>query len=149
MPRRYLRHDLLRDLRHQFRGYLHAVQFLDLFGDVLLAHPAGVEADDLLLHPVRVPAVLADNLCLEAAVPVPGNLDLYLPQLCLHRLPGVPIAVVGRRFQRLRSLAALPPQFLVQLYLHGCLNHVPEHLLHCRHDLRGAGEMLTFDILFQ
>ena len=33
---------------------LHAVQLLDLLSDILLAHAAGVQRQDLILHSVRV-----------------------------------------------------------------------------------------------
>ncbi len=53
---------------------LHAVQFLDLLSDIPLAHAAGVQRQDLILHSVRVSVILADDLGFEGAIPVPGNL---------------------------------------------------------------------------
>ena len=96
LPSGNFRHDFLCDLRHQFRGDLYVVQFLDLFGDIPLTHPTGVESQNLFFHPVRIPAVLADDLWLKAAVPIPGNLDVHLAKLCFHCLPRVPVAVIGR-----------------------------------------------------
>ena len=88
-----LRHDLFTDLRHQLRRDLHAVQLLDLLSDIPLAHAAGVQCQDLILHPVRIPVILADDLGLEGAVPVPGDLDVHLTQLGLDGLLRVAIAV--------------------------------------------------------
>ena len=72
-----LRHDLFTDLRYQLRRDLHAVQFLDLLSDIPLAHAAGVQRQNLILHPVRIPVILADDLGFEGAVPVPGHLDVH------------------------------------------------------------------------
>ena len=107
-----------------------------------------IQPQNFLFHPVRIPAVLANDFRLKGSVPVPGDLDIHLSQLGLHRLPGVSVAVVGRCVGHLRSLAAFPSQLLVQLYLHGGLDYVPEHLFHGGHDLRRAGKMLAFDVLF-
>ena len=52
-----------------------------------------------------------------AAVPVSRNLDFHLPELGLHGLVRVTVAVVGRRLGCLRALAALTPKFLVQFHL--------------------------------
>ena len=90
-----LRHDLFADLRYQLRRDLHAVQFLDLLSDIPLAHTAGVQRQDLILHPVCIPVILADDLRLEGAVPVPGNLDVHLAQLGLDGLLRVAVAVVS------------------------------------------------------
>lgn len=90
-----LRHDLFADLRYQLRRDLHAVQFLDLLSDIPLAHTAGVQRQDLILHPVCIPVILADDLRLEGAVPVPGHLDVHLTQLGLDGLLRVAVAVVS------------------------------------------------------
>ena len=58
LPRRGLWHDLLADLAHQLRRDVHVVQTLDLLRDVPLAHPADVQPQNFLLHPVSVPTVL-------------------------------------------------------------------------------------------
>ena len=55
-------HDFFADLRYQLRRDLHTVQFLDLLGDIPLAHTAGVQHQDLILHSVRVSVILADDL---------------------------------------------------------------------------------------
>lgn len=77
LPRSHLRHDLLRDLCRQLRRYLYVVQLLDLLGDILLAHTAGVKTDDLFLHTVRIPAVLADDFRLKCSSPF--YFALFLP----------------------------------------------------------------------
>ena len=45
------------------------VQFPDLLRDVPLAHPAGIQRQNLLLHAVCIPAVLADDLRLKRSGP--------------------------------------------------------------------------------
>ena len=145
-----LRHDLFADLRYQFRRDLHAVQFLDLLSDIPLAHAAGVQRQDLILHSVRVSVILADDLGFEGAIPVPGNLDVHLTQLGLDGLLRVAVAVVsGGALRLVRALATLSTKLLVHLHFHDGLDDVPEHFLHGIHDLRRAGEVLALNIFLQ
>ena len=65
-------HDFFTDLAHQFRRNLHVVQALDLLGNVPLAHAAGVQGQDLVLHALGVPVVFADDLRFVIALPVSG-----------------------------------------------------------------------------
>ena len=62
--------------------------------DVPSAHPPAIERDDLLLNPGDIPLVFRDNLRLELAVPVPGDVDLELPILALELLGGMAVALV-------------------------------------------------------
>ena len=145
-----LRHDLFTDLRYQLRRDLHAVQFLDLLSDIPLAHAAGVQRQNLILHPVRIPVILADDLGLEGAIPVPGDLDVHLTQLGLDGLLRVAVAVVsGGALRLVRALATLSTKLLVHLHFHDGLDDVPEHFLHGLHDLRRAGEVLALNVFLQ
>ena len=135
--------------RH-FRGDFHIVQLFDLLRYIPLAHPAGVQRQDLFFHPIRVPVIFADDLRLIGPITVTGHTDLHLAKLGLHCLSGVAVAVVpGLILRHLRTLAAFPAQFFVHLHFHHLLDHIPEHLLHGLHDLRCAGKVLALDVLFQ
>lgn len=138
-----LRHDLLHELHHELRGNLRIVQLLRLLGNIPLAHVAGVEGQDILLHVIRVPAVLPNNFRLEAAVLVPRPRDFHPSQLGIDSLFRVAVAVVGRSLSSRRLLTPLPAQFLVQLYLNRSLDNVSEHLPHGFYDLCGAVFMLS------
>lgn len=69
-----------------------------------MAHPAGIQSQDFFFHPVRIPAVLADNLGFKRPVPVQRHPDIYLVQLRLYPFSGIAIAVVWRGIRPLRIL---------------------------------------------
>ena len=115
-----------------------------------MAHAAGVQRQDLILHSVRVSVILADDLGFEGAIPVPGNLDVHLTQLGLDGLLRVAVAVVsGGALRLVRAPATLSTKLLVHLHFHDGLDDVPEHFLHGIHDLRRAGEVLALNIFLQ
>ena len=95
LPGSDLRHDLFTDFCHQLRGNLHVVQLFDLLGDVPLAHAAGVQGQNLVLHAVCIAVIFADDFRFIIALAVSGYLDVDLTQLGLDGLPGVAVAVVG------------------------------------------------------
>ena len=145
-----LRHDLLADFADQLRGDLYIVQTPDLLSDIPLAHTAGVQGQNLVLHAFGVAVIFADDLRLIVALAVPGNLDVNLTQLCFDGLLRVAISVVGRgAFRVCGTLAPLSAKFLVHLYFHDLLDDIPEHFLHGRHDVGGAGKVLALNILLQ
>ena len=82
---------------NQVRRDLEAVQFLEMAADVAHAHPARVHRDDLVIEPVDPGLPLADQLRLEAAVPIGGNRDLEGPVIALHGLARRAIAVPRQR----------------------------------------------------
>ena len=152
LPCRNLRHDLLADLAHQLRRDVHIVQILDLLRDVTLAHPAGIQPQNFLLHAVRVPAVLADDLRLVFSVPIPGYLHIHRSKLGLHSLLRISVSVVsGLIFDtRIRHpLTFFVPQCCVQLTLHHLLQNIPKHFFHGVHDLCGAAEFLAVHVGLQ
>lgn len=57
--------------------------------------------------------------------------------------------VVGRGVFSVCTLTAFTVQFLVRLNLNDLLDDVPEQFLHVQHDIGGAGEMLSLDVLLQ
>ncbi len=59
--------------------------------DVPDAHPPAVERDGLLLNPGDVPLIFGDNFRLELAVPIPGDIDLELPNWLLSFLREWPL----------------------------------------------------------
>ena len=129
-----------------------SIQLLDLLGDIPLAHPTGIQRQDLFLHAGRVPVVLADDLRFIRPIAVSGNPDLNLAELRFDSLLRVAVAVVpwlGTLIFRLGALAALTAKLLVHLDFHDCLDDVAEHLLHRLHDLCRAGEVLALDVFFQ
>ena len=149
LPGGYFRHNLLTDLAHQFRGYLHIVQALDLFCNIPLAHTAGVQGQNLVFHALGIAVILGNDFRLVVTLPVSGNLDVDLSQLGLNGFLRVTVAVIGRGGFTVGTLTAFPAQFLVHLHLHDLLDDVPEQFFHGRHDIGGAGEMLALDIPFQ
>ena len=144
-----LRHDLFGNFAHQLRGNFHIVETLDLLCNIPLAHAAGVQRQDLVLHAFGVAVVLADDFRLIAALTVSGNLDVDFAQLGLYGFRGVAVAVVGRGSSLRCTLAPLPAQLLVHLHLHDLLDDIPEHLLHGVHDFGRTGEVLALNILPQ
>jgi hypothetical protein len=68
-------------------------------------HAARVHDDDLVVKAREAPLVLADQLRLEAGMPVARHFDVQRPGVGQHRL-GAPAVAVVRRARRL-GLAAL------------------------------------------
>lgn len=142
-------HDLLGNFAHQFRGDFHIVQALDLLGNIVLAHAAGVQGKNFVLHTLGIAVILTDDFRFIAALTVSGNLDVDLPKLRLDGLLGIAVAVVGGGVLRCCPLTALPAKLLIHLHLHDLLDDVPEHFLHGVHNVGGAGEVLALNILLQ
>lgn len=149
LPGGHFRHDLFADFAHQFRGDFRIVQALDLLGNVPLAHPAGVQGENLVLHSLGIAVILFNDFRLVAAFPVPGHLDVDLSQLGLNRILRIAVAVVGCCIFSDCPLAAFPPQFLIHFHFHHLLDHISEHLFHGRHNVCRAGEVLTLYMLLQ
>ena len=104
--------------------------------DVPSAHPPAIERDDLLLNPGDIPLVFRDNLRLELAVPVPGDVDLELPILALELLGGMAVALVGG--VNVPFLVLFIAQGRVQLCLHELLQDVLEAVPQEDIDIRHA-----------
>ena len=94
--------------------------------DVPGAHPPAIERDDLLLDPGDVPLVFGDDLRLELAVPVPGDIDLELPILALELFRRMAIALVGGL--HVAFLVLFIAQGCVQLCFHELLQDVLESI---------------------
>ncbi len=80
--------DRVGDAADRVPADLHAIEILQMAFDVTNAHPAGIEANDLLVQARQPPLVLADKLGLERAGPVSRVVDLDLAELGLDRLRG-------------------------------------------------------------
>ena len=101
--------------------------------DVPSAHPPAIERDDLFLNPRDVPLVLGDDLRLELAVPVPGDVDLELPILALELFGGMAVALVGA--VHVAFLVLFIAQCRVQFCLHELLQDVLEAIPQERVDI--------------
>ena len=110
--------------------------------DVTHAHPAGVEADDLLVQARQPRLVLADELRLERAGPVPGVLILDLAELGLDRLRGRPVSEIASAARR--RLSGRITQMVCQLALQGRLDHPARQL---RQQPAGPGDLLSLKAL--
>ena len=94
--------------------------------DVPGTHSPAIEWDDLLLNPGDIPLVFGDNLRLELAVPVPGDVDLELPILALELFGGMAVALVGA--VHVAFLVLFIAQCRIQLCLHKFLQDVLESI---------------------
>lgn len=74
---------------------LEAIDVLDGGGNISLAHTACVHGQYLALDGGDILLVLLDDLWLEGALTVTGNLDWQLTQGCPNVLLGIAVAVVG------------------------------------------------------
>ena len=144
MPSGDLRHDLFTDFAVQFRSGLHIVQAFNLLSNIPLAHTAGVQDKDLVLHAFSIAVVLSNDFRLVIALAISGELDVNFAQLGLDRLLRIPIAVVGSSgvpgrpltaFShnlgpcRLQCLRAQLPKLVVELLLRDPA--LPEKLPDC------------------
>lgn len=94
--------------------------------DLTDAHPAGVEADDLLVQPRQSGLALGDQLRLKAPSPIARRLDLDRSELGLHRLGRLAVAMVpGATRGRLPRRVA---QVLAQLSVQRGLDHAAGEL---------------------
>jgi hypothetical protein len=75
----------------------YVVESLYLLWNVQLAHAAGIQTDNFLLHAIGVTVVFADDLRFVFTVAVARNLDFYLAQLSFYSFFGVTITVVFLR----------------------------------------------------
>lgn len=71
-----LGHNFLGNLAHQFRGDFHIIEAFDLLGNIPLAHAAGIQGQNLILHALGVSVIFADDFGLEVPLAVSGNLDV-------------------------------------------------------------------------
>ena len=86
MPSGDLRHDLFTDFADQFRRDLHIVQALNLLSNIPLAHAAGVQGEDLVLHAFGIAVILSNDFRLVIALAISGDFDVNFAQLSLDRL---------------------------------------------------------------
>ena len=83
------------DLADRLAGQLGAQRALQVGLDVADRHPAGVEADDLLVQPAQAALALGDQPGGEAGVPVAGHVQAQRPDLAGDRLGCRAVAAVG------------------------------------------------------
>src|SRR5699024_9685491 len=117
--------------------------------NIPLAHAAGVQGEDLVLHAFGIAVILSNDFRLVIALAISGDLDVNFAQLSLDSLLRIPVAVIGSSGVPDYSLAAFSPQFLIHFHFHHLLDHIPEHLFHGSHDLGGAGKVLALHVLLQ
>ena len=147
LPRAGVLHDRVGDAADQIPSDFDAVDLGEVRFDIPRREPAAVEREDLLVEPLKPPLTLTNDLRLEAAVAVPGSVDLHRPVLSDQRLRRAPVAGVARAAGRLQ--VRLIPQVVGELDLHRAL-HQPLRQLRkqpARPDdlllALGAGEQLV------
>ena len=96
--------------------------------DVPGTHSPAIERDDLLLDSGDIPLILGDNLRLELAVPVTGDVNLELPILALELLGGMAVALVG----------GFHVPFLILFIAQGCVQFCLHQLLPLKPSLSRA-----------
>ena len=114
-------------------GHLYPIEVLELVMDVPGTHSPAIERDDLLLDSGDIPLILGDNLRLELAVPVTGDVNLELPILALELLGGMAVALVGGL--HVAFLVLFIAQCRIQLCLHKFLQDVLETIPQERVDI--------------
>ena len=115
-PLAHIVHDRVGHLADQLTADLHAVDLLQVRGDVPCGEPAAVEREDLLVEPDEPALALADDLRLEAAVAVTRCIERHRPVLGHKRLSRRAVALVLRAAGRL--LMRLVTEMVSQLDLH-------------------------------
>jgi len=83
------------DFADRLAGQLGAQRALQVGLDVADRHPAGVEADDLLVQSAQAALALGDQPGGEAGVPVAGHVQAQRPDLAGDRLGCRAVAAVG------------------------------------------------------
>src|ERR1019366_9766429 len=109
--------------RDQVATDAHAVDLLEVRGDVTRGEPAAVEREDLVIKPLKAALALADDLRLKAPVPVPGSVDPDRPMLADQRLGRHPVALASSAARRL--LVRLRSDVGGQLHPPPALAHAP------------------------
>jgi len=108
---------------------VHAVDLLEVRGDVARREPTRVQGQDLVVEPLKAALTLADDLRLEAPVPVAGPVDLDLPVLGDQRLRRRPVARIPAAAGRLlmRLVADVVGQLNLHRPLHQPLGQLRQH----------------------
>ena len=146
LPCSHIGHNLLTYLADKLGRDFYIIQIFDLFGNITLAHSAGVEWENFLFHTVCIAVVFADYFGLVFAVSIPRNFDFKLSHLRFYRLFRVAVSVIFRliaTFIIRRSFAFLIAEFIGKLTFHNLLKNVLEHIFHRCHNFVCWGEILT------
>ena len=77
--------------------HFYIVQFLDLLGNISLAHATGVQGQILLLHAVRIEVIFSDDFGYIGTIAVSWYFDVNLTELGLDCLWEIVVPVVARR----------------------------------------------------
>lgn len=74
---------------------LKAIALFKMGADVADTQPGGIEADDLVIHPVDPSLALLDQLRFEAAVPISRHRDGHRPFMTFEYLAGCNVTAIG------------------------------------------------------
>jgi hypothetical protein len=94
LPLRHAVDDLVGDRGDGLAGHLRAVDLGQMRRHLPGGQPSRGQRDHQLVDPGQPPLALGDDLRLERAVPVAGDVDLDRPDLGQHGLGAVPVAGV-------------------------------------------------------
>jgi hypothetical protein len=101
LPRPGVVHDRVGDPGNQVPADLHAVDLLQVRGDVPRRHSPGIEGEDLVIEALKTPLALSDDLRLKGSVSIPRRVDLHRAVVGDQRLRRRPVARVPRTARRL------------------------------------------------
>lgn len=117
-----LPHDLIRDIRDKTLATLKSVDFTHLIRDLAGAESAAVHVDDLLVNRRNVLLTVLNNLRLEGAVTVFGNIKTEFSELASNLLRFSAVTAVVR----VRTFRLLITEMVGHLGFHHRLDRVSE-----------------------
>src|SRR3954447_10845071 len=123
-PRDHVVEDGVGDPADRVAPDVDAVELAQMRRDVTDRHPAGVEAEDLVVQPRQPRLTLGDEPGLKAARAIPRGPDLNRPQIGADRFAPRALAHV----RALRHPARRMPEMLGQLRPQGSLDHAAGEL---------------------
>ena len=139
-PRLDVLQDRIGDARDRVAADLDAVELGQVRRDVADRHPAGVEPEDLLVQASQARLALADQRGLKRAPAIARRLDRHRPELGLHHLGRVAVAVIAGAARR--RLPGPIAQMLGQLGAQRRLDHPAGEL---RHQPAGTGDLVRLE----
>ena len=77
--------------RYQVVGHVDAVDLFEVGLNIANGHAPGIQSDDPLVEPVQAGLALSNDLRLEAAVTIPGHLQVHGPESVCNPLGVAPL----------------------------------------------------------
>ena len=135
LPGLDLLEDRVGDVGNGVRRQVGAQRARQMMLDVADRHPAGIQADDLIIQAAEATLALGHQPWGEGASPVPRHLKTQRPDLALHRLRRAAVTAVAR--PAARRITLLITHMAGQLRRQPLLQHRLDHL---REEAARAGQ---------